>query len=297
MKKIFIALSIAVFFSVSGLAQGIYIRTGGAYGFATGTSSIGEKLTEVVIWNGSSQTSSASTKSVTGSFGSGISFNLAFGYKFNENLIFELGTQYLLGREYRTFDKYQYSSNDPYYPYSYVDNNTTSLSSRALLLNPVLVFSAGFGKAAPYGKFGVITGSPKVKGEKYGYNDGDGIDSVRQEWAYTKGFSLGFTAAIGMNWKLSEKLDFYTEINYVSLTYYPGEYNLTKSVWGDGFSVVDQLPNLSQIDKQTIYKKKFDPTTVNTDLTQSRVELRQAFPFSSISVQAGIRFTILKKKE
>jgi hypothetical protein len=285
MKKTFSSFLLIILVSGATFAQGIYFRAGGGYGFPIATSLIGEKYLHTNINN----IDNYSRESVTGSYGSGTNFNFALGYKFNENFVFELSSQYLISNKYKTFNNDNYSS--------YVDDDNISTSAKALFLNPSFVFSAGFGKAAPYGRFGLIIGSPKVSGSELQYYNGDGVDSVARKWEYTKGISLGFQGAIGMNWKLTEKLDFYTEINYVSMTYYPGEYNLTQDISSNGFTVTDNLPNMYLSQKRTIYKKEFDPSSVNNDFAKASVDLRKAMPFSSLSLQVGIRFSLWKKSE
>lgn len=297
MKKTFIPFFLLILISGSLFSQGIYIRGGGGYGFPIATSSLGEKYTQSQVYDGVNTTTSTSSKGITGSFGSGIDFNFATGYKFNENFIFELGIQYLLSNKYKTGNNYSYTSTAPQNEYSNVDYDNITTSAKALLLNPSFIFSAGFGKAAPYGRFGFIIGSPKISGSELSYYNGDGIDSVGRKWEYSKGISFGFQGAIGMNWKITDKLDFYTEINYVSMTYYPGEYNLTQDIRSNGFNVTDYLPDMYLSQKKTIFKKTFDPSAVNTDFAQPHVALRESSPFSSLSLQVGVRFTLWKKSE
>jgi hypothetical protein len=290
MKKNLISLFLITIFSGLSFAQTIYLRAGGGFGLPIATSTIGEEYLRTEVYNGTTTVNSYSTKGVTGSYGAGANFNFALGYKFNENLIFELSTQYLMSNKYKT------GNNDIYYykgtgaPYTTVDNTNTKTSATALFLNPSFIFSAGFGKVAPYGRFGFVFGSPKVSGERNYYYSMDGVDSSQTKWEYSKRMAFGFQGAIGMNWKINEKLDVYTELNYVSMSYYAGEYNLTKSVYNS----FNRLPGTALIDKQTIYKKTFDPNAVNNVSTQPRVALRQATPFSAISLQVGIRYAIFK---
>jgi len=54
-----------------------------------------------------------------------------------------------------------------------------------------------------------------------------------------------------MNWKLTEKIDFYTEFNYISMTYYAGEYNLTQDKnLVTGFN---NLTNMTLSQKQVLF--------------------------------------------
>jgi hypothetical protein len=294
MKKLLTFMLLILLASGISFSQGIYLRAGGGYGLPIGTSSLGEIDLRTSVSDGNGTVNTNSKEAVKGSFGAGMNFNFAVGYKFNENFIFELNTQYLLGKKYTTSDNYSYTSPVN----SYVDNDNTKTYARALYLNPSFVFSAGFGKAAPYGRFGVVVGLPKVTGKQSTYYDGDGIDARELIWEYSKGISFGFQGAIGMNWELSEKLDLFTELNYLSMTYYPGEYNLVQNISNDYVNPpYDNLPNMYVWNKKTVYDKKFDPTTVNNDMAQPRTALPESFPFSAISVQVGIRFAIWNKSE
>jgi len=297
MKNLFASLSMAVLFSGVVMAQGIYLRAGSGYGLPIAASSIGEKYLRTQIYDGNNTTTTNSVEGVNGSYGSGVNFNFAFGYKFNENFIFDISSQYLVSNKYRTYNKDIYTSTaDPQFPFTGVDNYITTSSAKGLFLNPSLIFSAGFGKAAPYGRFGFVFGSPKVIMKGSYYYNGDGIDSTATSWEYSKGISFGFQGAIGMNWKLTEKMDLYTELNFLSLTYYAGEYNLTKSISSDGFTITDNLPGMSLSQKQTIYKKKYDPSAAYNQ-SEPSVGLREGRPFSSLSVQVGIRFDLWNKSE
>jgi hypothetical protein len=290
MKNLIVSVMLSVLFTGAVASQGIYLRAGGGYGLPVATSSIGEKYLRTQLYNGNTTTNDNSLKSVTGSYGSGIDFSFALGYKFNENFIFELNTQYLVSNKIKTYDNYIYTDiSNPLN--SYVDNYTTSDYARGLFFNPSFVFSAGFGKAAPYGRFGLILGTPKVTEDDLYYYDGDGIDSTATSREYTKGLAFGFQGAVGMNWKISEKLDFYTELNFINLSYYAGESNVTKSIRSNGSTVYDNLPDMPLNQIQTIYKKQYDPaaSTVQTDPS---VALREGMPFSSVSLQVGIRFSL-----
>lgn len=298
MKKSLASSVLMILVAGTSFAQGIYLRAGGGYGLPIAGSTFGEKTAYSQVYDGTNNVYKSSTKLVTGSYGAGINFNFAIGYKFNENFIFELSSQLLMSNKINTFNNDVYKSTDPVNTYTYYDNFRSASSATAFLLNPSFIFSAGFGKAAPYGRFGIVVGSPKISGNSLSYYNGDGVDSTQKSWEFTKGMSLGFQGAIGMNWKLSDMLDFYTELNFVSMTYYPGEYNLTKDLTKNELNIYfDNLANTYLINKKTIYKKTFDPSTINSDLSKPEVALREAHPFSSLSLQVGIRYQLFKKKD
>jgi hypothetical protein len=298
MKNLLISFILFTMLSATLPAQSIYFRAGTGYGLPIATVSIGEMHSRSDLVTNSGTTYNNSVKSVKASYGSGLDFNFAFGYRLNQNFIIDLNFQYLVGRKYETGSTYGYIAGNNG---SYADNDVTTASAKGLLINPSVIFSAGFGKAAPYARFGLIGGAPTVTSTSEIYYNGDGVDSIITRGEYTKGLAFGFQSAVGMNWKISEKIDLFTEVNFVGLTYYPGEYNLTKSIRGTGNSKVDQifnsLTNMTVSQKSTVFEKKYDPSVVNSDATKPRTALRESFPFSSLSLKVGIRFDLWKKAE
>jgi hypothetical protein len=292
MKKTIILLSLAILLSAGLQAQSLYIRAGAGYGLPIGTSSIGEKYKYDQI-SITTTTSTASVKNVKASYGAGVNFNFAVGYKFNENVIFDLGIQYLMSNKFQTSSVRNYT----YSTYSSVSRDVTSTSARAFLFDPSVIFTAGFGKGAPYAKFGLVIGTPTLtKSESY-FDNTDGTGAWEQRWKYNKGIGVGYQGAVGYTWKLSEKFELFSEIDFVSMTYYAGARTLTKyQRSNDGITYTDYLPNVSVSQKQTIYKNSFDPGIYN-DGTKPNVALKEGTPFSSISLQVGIRFLLWKKKE
>jgi hypothetical protein len=287
MKKIILPLSI--FFALSGtvFSQGIYLRAGTGYGLPVATSVLGEK--DLNVYDPSSNDPySYSNTVVTSSYGSGFDFNFALGYKFNENFIFDLNVQYLIGNKVETSNTYI----DKELTYPGTEETITNTNIKGFLFNPAFIFSAGFGKAAPYGRFGVVIASPTITQNDSYYYDLDGINTRERTWVYNKGFGLGYQAAVGMNWKLTDKMDIYTEANFISMTFYPAEGNVTKYI-SDGNDLLDQL-TVSQ--KQLKFEKTYDPQP-QYDPESPTVVARKAFPLSSLSAQVGIRFTIWKKAD
>lgn len=269
------------------MAQGFYFRAGGTYGLPVGTTVIGSKYNYTYNGSGASPVTTASTKAISASYGAGPNFAVAVGYKFNQNFMFDLTGQYLIGNKYKTGSV----SNYIYSTYSTVSRNLSDMQVKGFFLNPSFIFSAGFGKAAPYGRFGVVIGSPQLTTNESSYDNTDGISSFDRTWIYKKGLALGYQAAIGMNWKLSEKLDIYTEVNILNMTWYAQQGQLTKFI-DNG---TNALVNLSVSQKQIEFKKSYDPS-VQYNPAKPTVQLREATPLSSISAQVGIRFTMFQKK-
>jgi hypothetical protein len=282
MKKIFTS-ALMILATVSLFSQGIYLRAGSGYGLPASTFQIGERNLRTEVYNNSVTTNDYSTDVVSASYGAGANFTFAVGYKFNQNFILDFDVYYLAGKKYETSDIHTYTSDS----FSGTDSEVFTTSSRGLYFNPSVVFSAGFGKRAPYGRFGLIAASPKIiEDESYNYNL-DGTSTYDARWEYRKGLALGFQAAIGMNWKLSEMIDIYTEADFISMNYYAKEGLMTKSI-SNG---TDNLSQLGVYSKEILFKKKYNPQTPY-DGTKPQLAPRMASPFSSLSIQAGIRFTI-----
>jgi hypothetical protein len=287
MKKI--SLVLVSLFALSGtiFSQGFYLRAGTGYGMPVATAQIGLKNVHTYDQANTNSPDTYTTTSVKASFGSGMDFNFAAGYKFNPNLIFDLNVQYLAGAKYETGNFYNYNGS-----YTGIENDIFTTSAKGFLFNPAIIFSAGFGKAAPYGRFGVVAASPKITEKESYYYDLDGVDTRDITWVYSKGFGLGYQAAVGMNWKLTEMLDIYTEANFVSMTYYPGQGEMTQNL-NNGY---DNLGQMQVYQKQIKFEKSFDPQAP-FDPAKPTVRASRSYPFSSASVQVGVRFTIWKKAD
>jgi hypothetical protein len=286
MKKIYLFL-IAITFTTVLSAQGFYIRAGGGYGLAAATEQIGEKYLHTEI-TGATSSNNFSTKIITGSYGAGMNFNIAAGYEFNQNFILDLNIYYLGGKKYGTSDIYNYTADT----YSGTESDMFTSSSGGLFFNPSFIFSAGFGKAAPYGRFGLVAGSPQVTRKESYYYDLDGTESRDITWVYKNGLAFGYQAGIGMNWKLTGNLDIYTEANFTGMTFYAKEGDMTRNI-NNGNDILSQL---TESDKRILYQKKYDPQTPY-DAAKPQLASRTGSPFSSFSIQTGIRFTIVKIKD
>ncbi len=285
MRRIILISIMTIALIGSSFAQGIYFRVGSGYGFPAATSQIGENYLHSSVYDGNIFTDDYSTEVVTASYGAGVNFNIAFGYKFNENFIFDFNVIYLAGRKFETSNIQKYED----LGYTTLDKLTVSSKSSGVYFNPTLIFSAGFGKYAPYGRFGVIVASPKVVEDETFYSNSDGEITTELRWEYSGGAALGYQAAIGMNWEISDRLDIFTEVNFVSMTYYPNEGNMTKHI-EDG---VDNLDQWVVSFRKKVFEKSYDPT-IAYDPDKPQVLPREATPFSYISTQVGIRFSILK---
>lgn len=287
MKKICIAL-IALTVTLSVQGQGFYFRVGGGYGLPAATTQIGQQVLHDENATTANPSNTFSTKVITGSFGSGINLKIGAGYEFTQNFIFAFDIQYLGGKKYETNDMYNYTTDT----YTGTSQDVSESSATGVLFNPSFVFSAGFGKAAPYGRFGLVTGSPRVTKTESFFDNLDGTTTGDRTWVYKNGLAIGYSAGIGMNWKIKDNLDFYTEADFTGLTYYAKEADLTKSIYNG----TDNLSQMTVAQTKILFLKQYDPTTPY-DAAKPQLAARTGSPFSSFALEVGIRFTLVKIKD
>lgn len=281
MKKLILTTLGIVLFSSFATSQ-VYLRTGLGYALPLATESIGEETLESDVFNGNTNTSSSTTKNVNASYGAGFTFNIGAGYMFSEYLGIDVDISYLVGRKHETSNVYTYQDNN----ISGKEESISTTRSNGIFIAPSLVITSG-GAHAPYGRFGIITGSPKIMEDNSYYYDLDGTTTSSNEAKYKGGLAMGFQGAAGMNWTIADNIKLYTELNFISMSYSPKKRTLTEYI-NNG---QDNLGQLSVYAKETEYVKTID-NTGRIDTTQPRQELRDSKPFSSASFQVGIIYSI-----
>lgn len=288
MKKVIVFFVILISFPEIICAQKIYIRAGFGYGLPAASSVIAENSSYSYIANDNIDEETSSFEAVSGSYGSGTNISVAIGYEFNENFILDLNIQYLKGRKYKS----DYINYEDYFDNITIDEEYYTSYARGIFFNPGFIFSAGWGKLAPYARIGIIAGLPKVteNDDYYYYADDGAINEDNITWIYGGGLALGYQTGIGINWKINEKLDVFSELNFVSMSYYAKVGEMTNYIQ-DGIETIDQQTVYST---NTDYRKEFDQT-MPYDADKPRNMIRESRPFSFISGQVGIRFTLLKQ--
>ena len=100
-------------------------------------------------------------------------------------------------------------------------------------------------------------------------------------------FSLGFSAAAGVQYKLSEKLSLWGEISMLSMSVYIKEADLT-AVTANGQSVA-----LSQVSGAQVVKYSKNAIVDSNGAQQPTYSQ----PFSNVGIQVGIKFTLGEKRQ
>jgi hypothetical protein len=205
--------------------------------------------------------------------GRGFNVNIAGGYRLNKHLAVELGFRDFLGTNIKT----TYTSDGEGGAYSDV------YKTRGMMFQvvPGIVLNAGMDKFDPYARFGLIIGAvPRIFVKE---EETDGSDKVNYEGVYKGGIPLGFNAALGVNYSLSEKVRLYAELNCNGLNYSPKKYEMTLYTENGE----DQLGNLTTNQKEIEFVRKYDALEPIPSTSPAK-ELRESFPFSNFELDIGV---------
>jgi hypothetical protein len=205
--------------------------------------------------------------------GHGFNINIAAGYRLNKHLAVELGLRDFFGTNIKT----TYNSNGEGGSYSDV------IKTRGMMFQvvPGIVLNAGMDKFDPYARFGLIIGAvPRIYEKE---EQTDGTNTVNFEGVYKGGIPLGFNAALGVNYTLSDRIKLYAEINCNGINFTPKKYELTLYTQNGA----DQLGSLSTNQKETEFVNKYDAME-EIPSTSPDKQLKESFPFSNVELAVGV---------
>lgn len=217
--------------------------------------------------------SETSTEAVYGSFGSGLTFNVGFGASLNGALGYDVELGYLIGKKYSSGQRYE----DDFYLETY----DSEVGSSSFQIAPSITFTAGTGSIQPYTRIGPVIGFTKLKYEDSEYDSYNDYREV-MEYEYTGGMSVGFKGVLGVNFNADQKVQFFAEVNFLSMSYAPKDGKITAySVNGE-----DALDSIPSEDRKIEFK---DEITSDDD---GNVALRRKYPMGSIGLQVGIKYVL-----
>jgi hypothetical protein len=275
MKKLIITVCLSALCYEFSFGQGLYFKAGGGYGLPLASQVIGTNYLRTQPATGPD---TYSEENVRASYGAGMNISLGGGFMFNENIGFDLGVQYQKSKKIETSDinlEIGFGK----------EEDVITHQSSTLFINPSFVITSAKGSKMPYGKFGFLAGSPKIKLQESYYYDLDGTERQAREWETKKGMAFGLQGTVGVNWVLKEKLDLFTEMSFVSMTFYAKERELTLAT-RDG---VDQMSSLSTYQKKTEFVKQLNPNAT-FDATKPQQVLQEASAFSALSFNVGVKY-------
>jgi opacity protein-like surface antigen len=276
MKNIQIkSLLFFISFSVMSFAQsdkGFYVSINSGYNFGTGNPDYFQSAVLGIIE--SNQTSATEGTSAFNKIplGKGVNVGANFGYMFTKNLGFELGANYLFGGK-TTANQKSYTG----------DYSTSHVFAKMIQIKPTLVFRAGFEKLNPYAKVGLAIGSGKIYNTQI---EKSGADINIDEFVFEKGIPIGFTAGLGAQYSINNKIALFGELCLVSIEYAPDKGALTLSTKNG----VDQLPSKTIKQKELEFVSSFVETGAPSNPNEPSKQVRLPFSFNSFGFNVGLQY-------
>ncbi len=268
MKKILLALLLLFLFLVQVKSQEIYITAQSGYklGISKQNLNLEESLGEFEIENFNNRINENSGtytyQEVPISLGQGLNIALNAGINLKK-IGFEITGNYSIS------DKFVAS----------IERNgiieTSELSSKQFQIIPSLVLKYDTGKLVVYSKLGLIVAISEITHSRY----------TDEPYVFTTklsgGYALGVNSTIGIEYKLTQNIKFISELNLVNLSYAPKKAEIIE-LNDEGTNLLPNIPDENKMINLTDKYIKDVGTLGNT-------ELKQYFPYNSISLNIGIR--------
>jgi len=278
MKKIYVMVLAICMMAGTLNAQKAYVRLGVGGG-------VGLKQYEGSTWADETRTSTSDNVVIKSmGLGGGFNANLAFGFMLSDYVGIELGVNEFIGLG----NKIHSSSTNSSYDYS----SDAKLSGMMLQLIPAIIITPGLEKVNPYARLGMSIGilPSVVMKDNSTSTGGESLKATSSSEDNVKlygGVALGFTAAGGIDFNLSEKLAFFGEIVFNGITYAPAKGKYTKYTV-DG---VDKLATMTTRDKEWTFEKKYDADEVIPEGSPDK-KPKQSVNFSNVELNIGIKFKL-----
>jgi hypothetical protein len=201
---------------------------------------------------------SVDLENVYGTYGKGFNTGIGIGYMITDFIGIEVASSYLKS------EKYELKSGDPRYPgLLYL----TVLNAKMLRILAAVKITGG-NKVKPYCRIGFIYGiGMQVTQDDVTWPD---ISSDK----YYGGTAPGWLGAIGVDWALLKKLSFFCEGNFILQNYFPAKREIKNDLGTYSYDLVDKMNSANDTQR-----------------------LKPSFPFSSIGINAGIKFSFGRKKK
>lgn len=237
----------------------------------------------------------ARVKSLNGTLGGGVKYNLTGGYMFNQFIGAELGFNYFSGSD-KTIGKLT----------SPGVQSEEIARIRGLDVVPAIYLTPGFAKLNPYARIGAImTAAGKLDIEtnvNQTNGGGEGTDiRVRAKSEVESKFSVGFVGALGVTYPIGPKMQVFGEVEFKNFSIKSKsaeivEYETTAVTNGQAVLVPgQQLADLPVYEKKFIFEDNFSQsTTTPPDENQPRKIPTQFVNTGGIGVNVGIRYSFGK---
>ena len=113
-------------------------------------------------------------------------------------------------------------------------------------------------------------------------------NKVIEKWKYNGGMAFGISSALGLMYHISDLISVYGELDLVGMSYAPIKGVMTEYT----VNGADKLPNLTTDDKEIDFVDDitYDYNNPPSSAEPSK-ELKFYFPYSSIGLNIGVRFS------
>lgn len=277
MKKVItLALTLAAFNTYSH-AQDFYLKIGLGYAVAHNGQTVNYAERP---YNGSLNTNTGYIGiNSSASLAAGVNGVIGAGCLFNKHIGIELNAGIGIAPQ-------KYTSQEPNANGSGTDVNITQYAKLPILLQPALVLQTGGEKVNVYTRTGISLPiyCRTIREDANTNEPGNGaIETDVYTYNLHNHFSIGFNAAIGVQFNFKSRTKLFIEGNLLSMSLYPKVAEMTK-VTANGQSSYNGKSFLSYIpaDEREIYFKK------DSNFLTGNEAPAYSIPFSNAGIQVGI---------
>jgi hypothetical protein len=295
MKKYFILALIclsSMYLSAQKGDSKVFLKVFGSYGFPTSAS-----------YRSSSYTSSGvnndyTYNTVKDGLGMGLRAGIGVGIVLNDFINVGLDAENYFGPVIKTSYLYYYDNQAGLVT---ISNTEVDYQANIAMVSPNITFKA---LSQPnffiYNRLAIKVGVMKKVTEKtvneynerfiddvnVNPNPTDHITTTKQDFEYQGGIPYGFSAALGFQVKLTDRIRLFAEAEYTYLTYNPKKKVMTRWITNDGTNVDLSLQDKNQVETEYLknYTVKDGQTNVNAPNPQPTLRM----PFSSIGLGVGL---------
>ena len=299
MKKYFIMAFICLPFMNSIAQMGdskMYLKVFGNYAFPTSASYRSTSYTSSVVNN------DYTFNTVKDGLGMGLRAGIGVGLVLNDFINIGLDAENYFGPTIKSSNLYYYDNQAGLVT---ISNTSVDYQAKIVVVSPNITFKALsqpnffiYNRLAI--KVGVVTNVTEKTNSEYNErfiedininpNPTDHITESKQDFEYQGGLPFGFSAALGFQVKLTDKIRFFTEVEYTYLTYNPKKKVMTKWINNDGTEV--DLSAQDKIQVETEYMKSFTVKDGQTNVNAPNPQPTLHMPFSSIGLGIGLIYRL-----
>lgn len=299
MKKYFLLALICLPLSSLHAQKGdskLFLKVFGNYALPTSASYRSTGSTYSVVNN------DYTVETVKDGLGMGLRAGAGIGIVLNDFINLGLDAENYFGKPINTNNLYYYDNQAGLVT---ISNTSIDYEADIVMLSPNITFKA---LSQPnffiYNRLSIKVGVMKKVTEKNNneYNERfiedininpnptDHITTTKQNFEYQGGVPFGFSAALGFQIRISEKVRFFTELEFTQLTYNPKKKVMTLWVNNDGTEV--DLDAQDKIQVETEYKKSYTIKDGQTDVNAPNPQPTLRMPFSSLGLGIGLIYRL-----